>query len=123
MSIVSDAVSASLAVQSDLHGETITYARSSAGISIEISGAMQGDTNWDANNPQPGLKIGERSVDWLIEYSQLVSGSQLTPERGDTITTADGRTFRCLPFGSQDLLYRWVDRGGRTWVRIHTKER
>ena len=123
MGIASDAIAASLDMQAELHGEAVTYSRS-GGISIAITGAIQGDTNWDADNPQPNVKIGERSADWLIEYSQIKNGTtQLTPQRDDEITTADGRTFKVLPFGPKNLTHRWVDRNGRSWVRIHTKER
>lgn len=123
MSLVSDGISALLSLTAEAAGEAVTYARGAT--SIAITGAVQGDTNWDADNPQPGIKIGERSVDWIIESAQVVdsSGTQLTPEAGDTITTADGRVFRCLPFGPQNQIYRWLDRNGRSRFRIHTKER
>jgi len=122
MSLLSDIAGIGLSAAAEVAGEAVTYARGVT--SIAITGAIQGDTNWDADNPQPGLKIGERSADWLIAFSQIKDGAtQLTPAKGDTITTSDGRVFRCLPFGKQHLLFQWVDRHGRTWVRIHTKER
>lgn len=117
-------ISAGLAAASSVAGETITYARASAGISIEISGAVRGSTNWETDSPIPHSRVGDRSVDWIVERSQLTSGGTLLePQRGDTITTASGETFRVMPMSSNSPLWKWVDRQGQTRMRIFSKER
>ena len=122
MSSFSDSVANGLALASEFAGETITYTRGAT--VLTITGAIQGHTDWEADTPQPGLKVGERSADWLINFENIVGAViNLTPEKGDEIQTEDGRRFRCLPFGPQSLLYRRVNRSGGKWLRIHTKER
>ena len=122
MSAFSDAITVGLSAISQAVGEVVTYAQGA--VSVEITGAVQGRSTWDADKPQPGLKIRERSASWLLQLSKLVDGStQLYPTKGDTLTTSDGRTFRALPNGPADPVYSPVDRAGRSWVRVNMKER
>jgi hypothetical protein len=118
----SDAISDGLAEVAEAAGEEVTYVQGVTSLTVE--GAVQGQTTWDADKPQPGLKITERTVSWLVELAELVdSGTQLYPAKGDTLTTSDGRNFRALPIGPSSPVYEFVDRNGRTWVRISMKER
>jgi hypothetical protein len=124
MSIVSNALQIAHAAQRVLHGEAITYARGES-ISIEISDAVRGSTNWDTDAPSPGSRIGDRSVDWLLTVSDLTDddGNELEPQRGDTITTERGEVFRVMPFMKESPLWQWHDRNGQTVRRVFTKER
>lgn len=122
--VASRAVAAASRVARRVTGEAVTYTRDST--TITVSFARRGSTNWNAQAVYNGSRIGDRSVDWLIDVADLVdsSGAALgDPVRGDTITDADGTVFRVMPFGPDDQLWQWHDRVGQTTYRIHTKER
>ena len=120
MSIFSRAQSVGLQIAANVAGESVTYARGA--ISIDVAGAIQGETVWDASRTDH-VKIGTKSADWLIESRKLDNdGTLLTPARGDTITREDGVVFKVLPFGEQSQTWRYSDRNGREFFRIHTKE-
>ena len=103
-------------------GETVTYYHEASDTTIAGVVAVRGRSNWDAESPQPGVKVGTKSAAWTLQVSQLVdSGSnQLMPGRDDTITDENGDVFKCLPVSKQAPLYEWVLRNSH--VRIHTKE-
>jgi hypothetical protein len=119
---VQRATSAAQAATRRLRGEAVTYRHGV--ITIGISNAVRGSTNWDRNAVHPNVRIGDRSTDWLIESAQLVhAGTPLEPQRDATITTADGTVYRVLPMGGDRQLWQWHDRDAQTTYRIHTKER
>lgn len=114
------AVEAAMAVSRSVRGESVAYTR--GGTTIAVDRAVRGTTDWDRTAPFSGVRLGDRSTDWLILASSLVSGgTQFEPTRGDEIV-ANGVTFRVMPFGPEKQLWSWHDRG-RTTYRIHTKER
>lgn len=95
-------------------------------ISIEIAKAVRGATNWEAGSPFPGLRVGSRSVDWLVLGSDIVvqnSTTALEPKRDDKFVTENGETFKVIPFGANAQLWNWHDRTGRSVRRIFTEER
>jgi hypothetical protein len=111
-----------------IRGEAIWYMRGDD-IRIRVAQATRGSTAWDRSAPFNGVRVGDRSTDWLIEASLLRTRSvgslyfnaPLIPERGDVIQSAEG-TFRVMPFGEGSQLWQWHGRD-RTVYRIHTKER
>lgn len=121
---VATALATAFAAQQLLHGEAVTYARP-GGISVEISRAVRGSTNWSTDAPFPGSRIGERSTDWLLTVADLTTadGTVLEPQRSDTITTGNGEVFRVLPMSNDSPLWQWHDRPGQSIRRIFTKER
>ena len=123
MSLLTDSIGAVLDSVRALAGETVTYNQD--GEDVVISGAIRGSTNQDAESKFPASRIADRSVDWVIESSQLKTSGDVTivPSRGDTITDSTGRIYRVMPFSSGSDLWKWVGRGSQTHRRIFTKER
>jgi len=123
MSILSNSIGQVLTSAASLSGESITYDQD--GEVVAITGAVRGSTNQEAESKFPGSRIADRSVDWIIEASQLKTAGDVTivPARGDTITDGAGKVYRVMPFSSGSDLWKWVDREGKTRRRIFTKER
>jgi len=96
-------------------GETVTYTRYATTVQLT---AVRASSRWDVVNPDDGVSMEERSADWLIRADQL----NLTPQRGDTITDADGTIFRVMPPGDLDRVFMWHNRN-QTIYRIYTKAR
>lgn len=116
------AAAAAVAATRRLRGVPVTFDRGD--ISLEISKAVKGETIWERREAGEGIRLGDRSTDWIIPASDLIAGGvQLTPTRDDTFTTADGTVFRVMPYGPDRLCWRWHDRDGQTTYRIHTRER
>lgn len=105
-----------------VRGETIAYNNGSESVSIDD--AVRGVTSWDRTAPFNGVRVGDKSTDWLITAASLVTaaGAAIEPARTHEITDEDGRVFRVMPFGQDKQLWQWHDRA-RTTYRIHTKER
>jgi hypothetical protein len=103
-------------------GEPVTFVRGD--LTIDIPLATRGATNWNQNAPFNGVRIGDRSTDWIFPILLLVDleRTQLVPERGDVIVSDSG-TFRVMPFGPDSQLWQYHDRESRQMYRIHTKER
>ena len=127
VSPLSSAISAAMAQTRPARGEAITYSatRDAVLIEIDITHAIRAATNWTADETSQGARVGEKSVDWLIDASELVDADdvEFEPERGDTITDSSGSVYRVMPFGPQSQLWQWHDRTSETTVRVHTKER
>ncbi len=119
MNAVQAATAAAAKATRMVRGETVVYSRGAVSI---ICTAIRGTTSWDRTAPYAGVRVGDRSTDWIIEVAALVSGStQYTPQRGDEIEV-DGVVFRVMPYGPDNQLWQYHDRE-RTIFRIHTKER
>ena len=84
---------------------------------------VRGSTGWDRSAPYGGVRIGDRSTDWIIEAADLVdsNGDEIKPQRQDEIAVG-GVTFRVMPYGPDNQLWMFHDRD-RKYIRIHTKER
>lgn len=99
---------------------SVVYARSGTG-SVTVS-ATQGQTSFEQTDAEGfGVRIDTR--DYIVTAADLVIGSAITPERGDTITETDGslsRVHTVLGVGSEPC-YRWCD-PARKMIRIHTKQ-
>jgi len=68
------------------------------------------------------VRVGDRSTDWIVLAADLtISGTVVTPQRGDTVTV-DDITYRVMPFGASSQLWQYHD-PERRYLRIHTKER
>ncbi len=119
ISPISAASAAAQAAAFRLRRETVTFARGASSVTVQ---AVRGQRNWERSQPSGGVSIGDRSEDWIILAADLVISSVVvTPQRGDTIT-ANGVTYRVMPFGAADQLWQYHDRD-RLYLRIHTKER
>ena len=102
-----------------VRGESITFARSANSCTLT---AVRGQSTWERAEVYQGVRASDRSTDWIcLAADLLISGSAVLPQRGDTIT-ADGITFRVMPFGATQQLWQYHD-PERRYVRIHTKER
>jgi len=122
VSPVTAAMQATHAATRLVRGEAVTYNNGTENVSIDW--AVRGFTSWDRTAPFNGVRVADRSTDWLIAAADLVNaaGSLIEPARTHEITDADGRVFRVMPFGQDKQLWQWHDRA-RTTYRIHTKER
>lgn len=122
MSLISEAIETSFTVQRLLHGDSVIYAPAASDISIEIPDVVQGNSRWKGFGAG-GVVIQSESVDFFIPVAELVDpdGELLEPQQFDRITTLDGFVYDVQPFGSDELLWRWHDRQGRTIRRIYTK--
>jgi len=119
MNPIQAASQAARAAARQIRGESATYSRGASSLAVTVT---RGLTSWDAMSPYSGVRVGDRSVDFLIPANQLVlSGVQWYPERGDEIDLG-GVTYRVMPAGEQDQIWLYHDRD-RTVFRIHTKER
>jgi len=101
-------------------GETVTFTRGAHSISLL---AVRGSTAWERTAPFNGVRVGDRSTDWLIKQADLVDSgaAEIQPQRGDEISV-DGVTFRVMPYGPDNQLWMYHDRD-RKYIRVHTKER
>lgn len=120
--MVSPVAAAAMAARSAsraIRGEVVAYTRGAATVSIT---AIRGVTSWDREAPYNGVRVGDRSTDWIIEAATLrLNGAAITPQRGDEIEV-NGLAFRVAPFGPDNQLWQYHDRE-RTVFRVHTKER
>ena len=103
-----------------VRGETVTYTRGAYSVSLL---AVRGSTAWDRTAPFNGVRVGDRSTDWLIKQADLVDSgaAEIQPQRGDEISVG-GVTFRVMPYGPDNQLWMYHDRD-RKYLRVHTKER
>jgi hypothetical protein len=103
-----------------VRGESVTYAAGATSFTVT---AVRAQTTWE---PRPsnidGVLIEERSTDWIIDLVDLTDNSITAPVAGHTITDENGVVYRLLPFGGNELVYRYHDRA-RTVVRCFSKER
>lgn len=105
-----------------IHGESVTYAREGS-FSITLD-AVRGQTDPMRMSVQPGLNAEDLVADWLLDYDDMLNGSTvITPERGDTITDSNGTTYRLMPPGQDEPVWRWHGNVPRVAYRVHTKER
>jgi len=119
MNPVQAAMAAAAKAVRQVRGETVTYSRGAVSVFVT---AVRGFTAWEKTAPYQGVRVGDRSTDWIIDAASLVvSGTQWTPQRGDEIEV-DGVTFRVMPYGPDNQFWQYHDRE-RTVFRIHTKER
>lgn len=121
LSALQRAHSAALRAVRRIRQRVVTFRRGL--ISIEISGAVRGSTDWGNEALDGGVNIQDRSVDWLIPADQLVSAGVFWKPQRDDVIVSDGVEFRVMPFGADDQLWRWHDREGQTVLRVFTKER
>ena len=117
---IAAAAAAARAASQSVRGESVTFSRGAYSLTLT---AVRGSTGWDRSAPYGGIRIGDRSTDWILEAADLVdsNGDQIKPARQDEITV-DGVTFRVMPYGPDNQLWMYHDRE-RTYIRIHTKER
>lgn len=122
VSPISAAMQAATAATRAVRGVTITYRRGSTDVEVV---AVRGSTKWDVEQIDNGAHASERSVDWIITVDDLTQddGTVLTPQRADEVIDENGVTYRVMPFGPDEQLWRWHDRESQTVYRIHTKER
>ena len=119
MNPIQAATAAARAAARQVRGESGTYSRGASSLAVTV---VKGSTSWDTSSPYAGVRVGDRSVDFLIPANQLVlSGVQWEPERNDEIDVA-GVTYRVCPNGDSQQMWTYHDRD-RTIYRIHTKER
>lgn len=123
LTAVDRAVSAASHATRRIRGQEVLYRRGTT-LELVVTHAVMGAKNWATEALYTGVRVGDKPTDWLIQASALVTGEgeQVIPRRGDEIETTDGMVFRVMPFGPDDQLWEWHDRG-RTTLRIHTAER
>ena len=117
---IAAAAAAARAASQSVRGESVTYTRGAYSLTLT---AVRGSTGWDRSAPYGGVRIGDRSTDWIVEAADLVdsNGDEIKPQRQDEIAVG-GVTFRVMPYGPDNQLWMYHDRD-RRYIRIHTKER
>lgn len=117
---IAAAAAAARAASQSVRGESVTYTRGAYSLTLT---AVRGSTGWDRSAPYGGVRIGDRSTDWIVEAADLVdsSGDEIKPQRQDEIAVG-GVTYRVMPYGPDNQLWMYHDRD-RRYIRIHTKER
>ena len=117
---IAAAAAAARAASQSVRGESVTFTRGAYSLTLT---AVRGSTGWDRSAPYGGIRIGDRSTDWIIEAADLVdsNGDEIKPQRQDEIAVG-GVTFRVMPYGPDNQLWMFHDRD-RKYIRIHTKER
>jgi hypothetical protein len=120
VSPIAAASAAARAASQSVRGESVTFTRGAYSLTLT---AVRGSTGWDRSAPYGGVRIGDRSTDWIIEAADLVdsNGDEIKPQRQDEIAVG-GVTFRVMPYGPDNQLWMFHDRD-RRYIRIHTKER
>ncbi|EMI19091.1 hypothetical protein RMSM_03987 [Rhodopirellula maiorica SM1] len=66
--------------------------------------------------------IEVKTVDFLIEPSELERIGVTEPSRGDQITRKSGEVFDTCP-GAKDSVWDWSDAANQTFYQIHTLRR
>ena len=104
-------------------GEPIKVYRDSQLIA-RISKAVRGSSEWSAETTRSEVALKNVTVDFLIDRDDYIDreGRRTTPTRGDEIHDQNGTVYRVMPAGRNTDVWRWVDRGGKTVMRVHTKE-
>lgn len=128
-SIQQQAVTASLAAVRSIAGLNVveyatTYRRPATGDSVAIPDIVEGRTEWTSDDPSEMSEVETRSVDWLIEFA-LIATDIGEPQPFDEIeVTRPGgvETYQVLPFGRDRIHFGYVDRTGRSTIRVHTKQ-
>jgi len=117
---IAAAAAAARAASQSVRGESVTFSRGAYSLTLT---AVRGSTGWDRSAPYGGIRIGDRSTDWILEAADLVdsNGDEIKPQRQDEIAVG-GVTFRVMPYGPDNQLWMFHDRD-RKYIRIHTKER
>jgi len=117
---IAAAAAAARAASQSVRGESVTYTRGAYSLTLT---AVRGSTGWDRSAPYGGVRIGDRSTDWIIEAADLVdsNGGEIKPQRQDEIAVG-GVTYRVMPYGPDNQLWMYHDRN-RRYIRVHTKER
>jgi len=120
VSPIAAASAAARAASQSVRGESVTYTRGAYSLTLT---AVRGSTGWDRSAPYGGIRIGDRSTDWILKAADLVdsNGDEIKPQRQDEIAVG-GVTFRVMPYGPDNQLWMFHDRD-RKYIRIHTKER
>jgi hypothetical protein len=120
VSPIAAASAAARAASQSVRGESVTYTRGAYSLTLT---AVRGSTAWDRSAPFNGVRVGDRSTDWILEAADLVdsNGDEIKPQRQDEIAVG-GVTFRVMPYGPDNQLWMYHDRD-RRYIRIHTKER
>lgn len=95
--------------------QPVIYSRD--GSTVELN-ATRGTTAMRIANGTPvGLRY--KAVDWIVKTQDLVlDNTQIWPEQGDQIETAEGDIFEVNVPGSNEDVYEELGSG---LVRIHTK--
>ena len=120
MSLLSDSLAFHAARLHESAGEIVTYIRGST--SWTGINATRGQTRFEEIPSEMGVVVQTRTSDWLIEPSQLVTGStQIYPDRGDKVVDSDGNTYDVLP-GADDKHWQYTDQH-ETFFRIHSVKR
>jgi hypothetical protein len=95
---------------------TVTYTRGPEAVPID---ATKGRTTFEQNDAS-GVLARVDSIDFLIDPTTLIlAGVETRPQRGDTVTDADGVVYTVYPANGEDC-WRWSG-GHRYTLRIHTK--
>jgi hypothetical protein len=117
---IAAAAAAARAASQSVRGESVTFTRGAYSLTLT---AVRGSTGWDRSAPYGGIRIGDRSTDWILKAADLVdsNGDEIKPQRQDEIAVG-GVTFRVMPYGPDNQLWMFHDRD-RKYIRIHTKER
>lgn len=101
-------------------GVSITYRRGVQSVSLT---AVPGSTLLRLSDQYGSVKVERTDRDYCLNAADLViSGTAITPQRGDEIVEDDGdkiRTYKVLPYGDEPC-WRWADHS-QTVYRIHAK--
>ncbi len=119
MALLDDALAAHVTTLNAAAGETITFKRGSATVSIT---AVVGQSQFDEMSTTGEIRPLSKTVDFLVKPSALVLDSaQVVPQRGDQIERADSSVYDVLP-GSEGTAWQYSD-GRKTFLRIHCVKR
>lgn len=127
LSIAAKAISISLRMQRKVAGATGIEFVWPDGHTVELSFAKQGGTVWNADGPFEFSRVGDKSIDWLVDATELIDdvGKFKQPERDCQIRLLDEagdiHVFRCLTKTDAGQYWQPVDREGQSEIRIFTK--
>lgn len=127
LSIVAKATRIALKLQRKVHGATGIDFAWPDGHTVHLSYAKQGGTNWNADGPFDFSRVGDKSIDWLVNAAELVGvdGQFRPPERDCQIRMLDEaghiQIYRCLTKTDAGQYWQPVDREGQSEARIFTK--
>lgn len=110
------ALAQGLSAISAIAGESVVYAR--GGLSVTLT-AVAGKGGGDFDDAGINVVVLSTACDWILLAGDLVlGGSPTLPQRGDTITTTDGRVYQVNAEGEQ--VYSACD-PGQTRLRVRAK--
>jgi hypothetical protein len=104
----------------DYASQTVTYRRPATGQSVSLS-ATYGRQLLSVTDRAGHVKVERADRDFIFPAASLILGGLVvTPQKGDTVTLANGDVFEVTPMGLNEPEWKYSD-PFQTMIRVHCK--